>query len=99
MDAFQSRAMHGDKSQNEHDCALCEFQNCLASLLITTDVTSHGPDIEHICMVVNFDFHLNDMESYIHRIGHTSCAGKKGDAISIFIITRMGAWHILWLIS
>ena len=52
-----------------------------------------------IHMVVNFDFHPNDTESYIHRIGHTSCAGKKGDAILIVVITRMGAWHVLWLIS
>lgn len=40
-------------------------------------------------MVVNFDF-PNDMESYIHRIGRTGRAGRKGDAVSFFVSEKNG---------
>ena len=88
-DGFQARAMHGDKSQEERDWALREFKNCQAPLLVATDVAARGLDVEDIRMVVNFDF-PNDMESYIHRIGRTGRAGKKGIAISFFVIEKNG---------
>lgn len=86
-DGFQARAMHGDKSQEERDWALREFKNCQATLLVATDVAARGLDVDDIRMVVNFDF-PNDMESYIHRIGRTGRAGKKGTAISFFVAQK-----------
>merc|ERR1712194_879279 len=84
MDDFQARAMHGDKSQEERDWVLKEFKSCQSSLLVATDVAARGLDVDDIRMVVNFDF-PNDMESYIHRIGRTGRAGKKGMAVSFFV--------------
>lgn len=84
MDGFQARAMHGDKSQEERDWALREFKDCRSTLLVATDVAARGLDVDDIRMVVNFDF-PNDMESYIHRIGRTGRAGKKGIAVSFFV--------------
>lgn len=84
MDGFQARAMHGDKSQEERDWVLREFKNCQSTLLIATDVAARGLDVDDIKMVVNFDM-PNDMESYVHRIGRTGRAGKKGFAISYFV--------------
>jgi len=89
MDGFQARAMHGDKSQEERDWALREFKSCQSTLLVATDVAARGLDVDDIRMVVNFDF-PNDMESYIHRIGRTGRAGRKGDAVSFFVSEKNG---------
>merc|ERR1719491_202127 len=83
MDGMQARAMHGDKSQEERDWVLREFKSCQSTLLVATDVAARGLDVDDIKMVVNFDM-PNDMESYIHRIGRTGRAGKKGFAVSFF---------------
>jgi len=89
MDGFQARAMHGDKSQEERDWVLKEFKSCQATLLIATDVAARGLDVDDIRMVVNFDF-PNDTETYIHRIGRTGRAGKKGVAVSFFVTEKNG---------
>lgn len=87
MDSFQARAMHGDKSQEERDWVLKEFKSLQSTLLVATDVAARGLDIDDIRMVVNFDM-PNDMESYIHRIGRTGRAGKKGTAVSFFVAEK-----------
>lgn len=89
MDGFQARAMHGDKSQEERDWVLKEFKSCQATLLVATDVAARGLDVDDIRMVVNFDF-PGDTESYIHRIGRTGRAGKKGVAVSFFVAEKNG---------
>lgn len=89
LDGFQARAMHGDKGQEERDWVLREFKSLQSTLLIATDVAARGLDVSDIRMVVNFDM-PNDMESYIHRIGRTGRAGKKGTAISFFVGMKNG---------
>merc|ERR1712238_144221 len=89
MDGFQARAMHGDKSQEERDWALGEFKSCQSSLLCATDVAARGLDVDDIRMVVNFDM-PNNMEDYVHRIGRTGRAGKKGTAVSFFVGEKNG---------
>merc|ERR1712176_1581612 len=84
MDGFQARAMHGDKSQDERDWALREFKSCQSTLLVATDVAARGLDVDDIRMVVNFDM-PKEMESYIHRVGRTGRAGRKGLAVSFFV--------------
>lgn len=86
-DSFQARAMHGDKSQDERDWVLREFKNRQSTLLCATDVAARGLDVDDIRMVVNFDM-PNDMENYIHRIGRTGRAGKKGTAVSFFVADK-----------
>lgn len=86
-DGFQARAMHGDKSQEERDWTLKEFKNMQSTLLIATDVAARGLDVDDIRLVVNFDF-PKEMESYIHRIGRTGRAGKKGVAVSFFVTEK-----------
>merc|ERR1712113_733406 len=89
MDGFQARAMHGDKSQDERDWTLREFKGMQSTLLVATDVAARGLDVDGIRIVVNFDF-PNDMESYVHRIGRTGRAGKKGFAVSFFVSDKNG---------
>jgi len=87
MDGFQARAMHGDKSQEERDWVLKEFKSMSSTLLVATDVAARGLDVDDIKIVVNFDF-PNDMENYVHRIGRTGRAGKKGFAVSFFVAEK-----------
>ena len=88
-DGFQARAMHGDKSQEERDWTLREFKNMQSTLLIATDVAARGLDVEDIRIVVNFDF-PKTMEDYVHRVGRTGRAGKKGFAVSCFVPEKNG---------
>lgn len=88
-DGFKARAMHGDKGQDERDWVLSDFKSRKSTLLCATDVAARGLDVDDIRMVVNFDF-PNDMESYIHRIGRTGRAGKKGTAVSFFVPEKNG---------
>ena len=88
-DGLSARAMHGDKSQEERDWVLREFKECKSTLLIATDVAARGLDVDDIKMVVNFDF-PNDLETYVHRIGRTGRAGKKGIAVSYFVPEKNG---------
>jgi ATP-dependent RNA helicase DeaD len=55
-------------------------------ILVATDVAARGLDIERISHVVNYDVPY-DTESYVHRIGRTGRAGRKGEAI-LFISPR-----------
>lgn len=89
MDGFQARSMHGDKSQEERDWVLREFKSCQSTLLVATDVAARGLDVDDIRMVVNFDM-PNNMEDYVHRIGRTGRAGKKGTAVSFFVAEKNG---------
>ena len=52
-------------------------------------MAARGLDVDDIKMVVNFDF-PNDTETYIHRIGRTGRAGKKGFAVSFFVAEKNG---------
>lgn len=88
-DGFTARAMHGDKSQDERDWTLREFKNMQSTLLVATDVAARGLDVDDIKIVVNFDF-PKEMDSYIHRVGRTGRAGKKGFAVSFFVAEKNG---------
>jgi len=80
---YITRAIHGNKSQEERDWVLKEFKEGKAHILVATDVASRGIDIKDIRYVVNFDMPKN-IEDYIHRIGRTARAGTKGNAVSYF---------------
>lgn len=88
-DGFGARAMHGDKSQEERDWTLKGFKSMENTLLVATDVAARGLDVDDIRLVVNFDF-PKEMETYIHRIGRTGRAGKKGFAVSFFVSEKNG---------
>jgi superfamily II DNA/RNA helicase len=55
--------------------------------LVATDVAARGLDVDDIRIVVNFDM-PKEMDSYIHRIGRTGRAGKKGFAVSFFVAEK-----------
>lgn len=78
---FRAAAIHGNKNQNQRQRALDEFKNGRLQVLLATDIASRGLDIEDVTHVINFDPPASK-EDYIHRIGRTGRADKKGVAIT-----------------
>lgn len=75
-------AIHGDRTQAEREEALKAFKSGDNPILVATDVAARGLDIPNVSVVVNFDMpkHLDD---YVHRIGRTGRAGRKGIAVAL----------------
>jgi ATP-dependent RNA helicase DeaD len=74
--------IHGDMNQAERDRALKRFREGQTDLLVATDVAARGLDIDSVTHVINYDIPW-DVEQYIHRVGRTGRAGRKGDAITL----------------
>jgi ATP-dependent RNA helicase DeaD len=74
-------AVHGGLSQNQRSNAIQAFHEREALTLVCTDVAARGLDIKNVSHVYNFDIPSTPTE-YIHRIGRTARADKKGVAIS-----------------
>merc|ERR1712113_312617 len=74
-------AIHGDRSQQERDEALHAFKTGANPVLVATDVAARGLDIPNVSLVVNFDL-PKQLDDYVHRIGRTGRAGRKGVAIA-----------------
>ncbi|MCL4418002.1 MAG: DEAD/DEAH box helicase [Actinobacteria bacterium] len=78
---FHATAIHGNKSQNQRQRALQQFKDSDVQILLATDVVSRGLDIENVTHVINYDA-PESFDDYIHRIGRTGRAGKRGVALT-----------------
>ncbi len=78
---FKAAAIHGNKSQNQRQKALQQFKHNEIQILLATDVASRGLDIDDVTHVINYEMPAS-MEDYIHRIGRTGRANKKGIALT-----------------
>ncbi|MEK7595034.1 MAG: DEAD/DEAH box helicase [Patescibacteria group bacterium] len=78
---FKVASLHGDKNQNQRKRALEEFKQNRVKIMLATDVASRGLDISDITHVINYDL-PETYEDYVHRIGRTGRANKKGTALS-----------------
>jgi ATP-independent RNA helicase DbpA len=74
--------LQGDMEQIDRDDVMAKFRNHSARVLIATDVAGRGIDVEALDAVINFDL-PSQPEPYVHRIGRTGRAGRRGLAISI----------------
>ena len=79
---FSVQALHGDLDQKHRDQVLVRFANNSCSVLVATDVAARGLDIKELQAVINYDLPW-DPEIYVHRIGRTGRAGKRGLALSL----------------
>ncbi|KAH1044073.1 DEAD-box ATP-dependent RNA helicase 5 [Glycine soja] len=82
-------SIHGDKAQHDRTKALSLFKNGSCPLMIATDVAARGLDIPDVEVVINYSFPLTT-EDYVHRIGRTGRAGKKGVAHTFFMQQNKG---------
>ncbi len=79
---IHAHAIHGGLEQKKRTRIIEQFHKNEADILVCTDVAARGLDIKGVTHVYNYDSSKTS-EEYIHRIGRTARAGKKGMAISI----------------
>lgn len=77
----ETGVIHSNKSQNYRFNSVNKFASGEYRLLIATDIVARGIDVSAVSHVINFDI-PESAENYIHRIGRTGRADKKGNAIS-----------------
>jgi ATP-dependent RNA helicase RhlE len=78
---IEALAMHGNKSQPQREKALARFGSGRVDTLVATDVAARGLDVEDITHVINFDA-PEDRDSYVHRVGRTGRAGRRGVGVT-----------------
>jgi len=76
-------ALQGDMTQDGRSKAIADFKKTACTPLVATDVAGRGLDINDVELVINYTFPLT-IEDYVHRIGRTGRAGKKGLAVTFF---------------
>ncbi len=79
---FKVDSLHGDMSQQTRDKVMNKFRNGNISILVATDVAARGLDIANVDVIINYDVPQN-ADDYIHRIGRTARAGKRGFAFTL----------------
>ena len=78
---FKAGAIHGNKSQSQRQHTLDNFKGNRLQILLATDVASRGLDIPDVTHVINYEL-PESQDAYVHRIGRTGRADKKGTAIT-----------------
>jgi len=87
-DGFPVCCIHSRMNKAERENAFKEFRLGSARVLISSNVTSRGIDIQQVSVVINFDL-PKDIHLYLHRIGRSGRWGRKGVAIN-FVTRRDG---------
>ncbi|MCP4942788.1 MAG: DEAD/DEAH box helicase [Planctomycetaceae bacterium] len=77
---LSATALNGDMPQNARERTIEQFKSGRLNVLVATDVAARGLDVSRVSHVFNFDL-PHDTESYIHRVGRTGRAGRRGEAI------------------
>ncbi len=83
---YEAAALNGDMTQILREKVIDRLKKGSLDIVIATDVAARGLDVERITHVVNYDIPY-DTETYVHRIGRTGRAGRKGTAI-LFVAPR-----------
>jgi translation initiation factor 4A len=84
-DNFPVCCIHSNMDKTEREKSFAEFRNGSARVLISSNVTARGIDIQQVSVVINFDL-PKDIHTYLHRIGRSGRWGRKGNGINL--ITR-----------
>ncbi len=83
---YAAEALNGDMPQKNREQMVARLKKGGIDILVATDVAARGLDVDRISHVINYDIPY-DAEAYIHRIGRTGRAGRKGEAI-LFVAPR-----------
>ncbi|MFZ7165776.1 ATP-dependent RNA helicase SrmB [Avibacterium avium] len=78
---IRSTYLEGEMAQTQRNNAIDKLKNGVVTVLVATDVAARGIDIDDISHVMNMDLPYS-ADTYLHRIGRTARAGKKGVAVS-----------------
>ena len=74
--------IHGDIKQSQREKTMLRYRQGKLAILVATDVASRGIDVDDVDCVINYDV-PEENEYYVHRIGRTGRAKRKGSAYSI----------------
>jgi translation initiation factor 4A len=85
QDQFPVCCIHSNMDKHERNKSFTDFRNGVARVMISSNVTARGIDIQQVSVVINFDI-PRDKHTYIHRIGRSGRWGRKG--IGINFVTR-----------
>lgn len=79
---YAADRLHGDLNQIMRERVMRNFRNGTLEVLVATDVAARGLDVNDVDLIVNYELPY-DTEDYVHRIGRTGRAGRKGTAVSL----------------
>jgi ATP-dependent RNA helicase DDX49/DBP8 len=85
-------ALHSMLSQNRRLASLGKFKSQQVRVLVATDVASRGLDIPSVDLVLNSELPRNAV-SYVHRVGRTARAGRRGRAVSLVSENEVALVH------
>lgn len=91
-EGFSVGALEGDMQQKERDKAMRAFKNGSLQILISTDVSARGIDVDNLSFVIHHQL-PGQLEYYTHRSGRTARAGKKGYSIALIIPGELQKIH------
>jgi len=91
---FAAAAIHGDLGQGAREQALRAFRAGKVDVLVATDVAARGLDVEGITHVVNYQA-PEDAMTYVHRIGRTARAGKRGSSVTFVDWDDIPRWKLI----
>ena len=74
---IRSAYLEGEMAQTQRNNAIDKLKSGIVTVLVATDVAARGIDIDDVSHVMNFDLPYS-ADTYLHRIGRTARAGKKG---------------------
>ena len=84
-DEFPVCCIHSNMDKPAREASIADFRNGKSRVLISSNVTARGIDIQQVSIVINFDV-PKDVHTYLHRIGRSGRWGRKG--VGINFITR-----------
>lgn len=76
-----AKTIHGDKEQKQRTAVMNDFKKGVIKVLVATDVSARGIDVDQVEFVVNYDL-PEQAENYVHRVGRTGRGNHRGFAIS-----------------
>src|SRR5450759_687940 len=91
---YPAASLHGDLNQTRREYVLNRFRQRTITVLVATDVAARGLDIEGMSHVFNYDVPA-DPDDYVHRIGRTGRAGRKGIAITFLTPRERGHLKVI----
>ncbi|MEZ6137635.1 MAG: DEAD/DEAH box helicase [Pirellulaceae bacterium] len=91
---FSAAALNGDLPQARRQRTVDQLKSGQLNVLVATDVAARGLDVQRISHVFNFDL-PHDSESYVHRIGRTGRAGRRGTAVIFLTPHQRGKLRLI----
>ncbi|MFG3504274.1 DEAD/DEAH box helicase [Streptomyces sp. NPDC047821] len=91
---FASGAVHGDLGQGAREQALRAFRNGKVDVLVCTDVAARGIDVDGVTHVINYQS-PEDEKTFLHRVGRTGRAGRKGIAVTLVDWDDIPRWQLI----